>query len=496
MSIMTRLDLVQITVQQSAKRVADAQEKYNQTLLEFGSGSKQAIAANRELESAQAANEKAALRARMSYVLIAGDLLTMAVRLPQVVSGIQAMSVASIAAARNLTAMQIAGGAAVAALSAFVILAATMNGEMERGSTAAEELALAKEALEAEGSNPTPFTGPILGGIEKLMGMVPGVTTDMEAYEAAVKRVADAEEAVAQERHFDNLRKTAQAAIDAAKATAELEQKNNALAASMRQGFGNLGIQVNAFSQGFQEDLLLASGVSAEFIATLRPLVDAESLLKTATGETGKALRAQAEITAHKDETTEDFIARLKDLGFTEEDIKARVDETGRALLSQAAATRAASNATARASGGSGGVADGDLLAATLNANKDEFMTRLLGVQPGSRATADAGQWFDASRILSTISGNTSDVGVAGGVATFTGDVGSDLRSRATSIIADIAVQNLNSTRWDAALSRLNVSGAQQAGGKTVVIQPGAMVLNGRQADGLMRELQRLGVSG
>lgn len=77
MGVMTRLDLVQITLEQSADRVRVAQEKYAAAVEEFGQHSTKAVDAQRELNLAQAAAEKASLRAKASYILVSAEIVSM-----------------------------------------------------------------------------------------------------------------------------------------------------------------------------------------------------------------------------------------------------------------------------------------------------------------------------------------------------------------------------------------------------------------------------------
>lgn len=105
MGIMTRLDLVQITLEQSAERVRQAQEKYTAAVEEFGQHSTKAVEAQRQLEAAQAAGEKANIRARASYILVSAEVVSMGAMAVRAASGMGVFAgsmVGATVAARGL----------------------------------------------------------------------------------------------------------------------------------------------------------------------------------------------------------------------------------------------------------------------------------------------------------------------------------------------------------------------------------------------------------
>lgn len=118
MSMLTRLDLVQITLEQSSDRVANAQERYNEALAKYGAESSQAKAASQELERAQANLEKANLRAELSIGLVATQSLQMAVgAIPQLRNALAALTASTTTAAAASATLNIAMTAGVAAIS-------------------------------------------------------------------------------------------------------------------------------------------------------------------------------------------------------------------------------------------------------------------------------------------------------------------------------------------------------------------------------------------
>lgn len=132
MSMMTRLDLVQITLEQSADRVAAAQDNYNQALAEFGEGSAQATAAGNQLEAALVAQEKAALRANLSFGLVGVQALQMSVTaipaLRTALVSLTAAQTASAGAAALLNITLTAGVAAISITAGILAVKAAMDG--------------------------------------------------------------------------------------------------------------------------------------------------------------------------------------------------------------------------------------------------------------------------------------------------------------------------------------------------------------------------------
>ncbi len=174
--ILTRLDLVQITVQQSAERVSQAQENYTAAVARFGPASQQALQAQQELNAAQQAAEKVNLRAKLSYVLVVGDIAALAVQAPRAIQGLRGMAVAFRAATAEATAFQIATGGiliAAGALAAILIGKGVFDSYSAgaKGATGVtEQLAAAQEDLaeKQQAFYNDPLGGPVLGIIDKI----------------------------------------------------------------------------------------------------------------------------------------------------------------------------------------------------------------------------------------------------------------------------------------------------------------------------------------
>lgn len=124
LGVLTKLDLIELTLEHSTVRVRLAQENYNDAVANFGPLSDQAVKAARELEAAQGAAEKASLRAKLSYIGVTAQLVTMTIQAPRAAAGLMTLATSARTAAAGVGALNIALGAsvfgAVAAATAFV----------------------------------------------------------------------------------------------------------------------------------------------------------------------------------------------------------------------------------------------------------------------------------------------------------------------------------------------------------------------------------------
>lgn len=115
-SVMTRLDLVQLTIEQSSQRVSTAQERYNNALREFGAGSEEARSAMAELENAQRSMEKANMRAQISTGLIVVQVIQLAATMPRMIAQTWSAASAFIGAALAGQAFQVSTGNVIGAV--------------------------------------------------------------------------------------------------------------------------------------------------------------------------------------------------------------------------------------------------------------------------------------------------------------------------------------------------------------------------------------------
>lgn len=612
MQVLTRLDLTQITLQQSAERVHAAQQKYNQSLKQFGSEAEQTIQAQRELNRAQSDAEKTNTRARASYVLAGAEIATMAFQLPKATVDLIRFGHAAVAAGRGMTTFQIAatgGIAAVGLLAGLFVMskAITDVGNVSaQTSTQLETLRKREAELVREMESDSlshkmnAFQDEVLRGkdlseqlvgvrrrifeeeerIRKERGTALSEFTTQESLrvaiiqrdEATVRKTLEESLARAQDYRLElqqplDLTTRAQtkelydqelesiknlsgvlsewrsdedrAAAESVAAAEAVEQAWQATMSGLQQGaqtaLAGAGVSLSAFSQGFQENVLRAAGVSDQFIASLRPAVEFETLLANSSVEAARALRDQAAITAHKDETTAAFNERLKALGFTEEEIALRVDETGRALRAQAAATMQAAAASSALDSASR--RRSDPLAALLEASKTDIIKTL---QPRAAQPHNATMLrflearFDPDSLARTLRGNEMGTAVDD---IFAGGIGSAQRSQLIDAVKNATMGGLPASEWDQILKAIGLRGvpafahgfdglvrgpslfmAGEHGPERVTVTPtahgngrggGGVTINGgihvhasdrrggeEAADAIMRRLRRLGVNG
>lgn len=143
MSIMTRFDLVQITLEQSTDRLRQAQERYTQAVDAHGDSSAEAKAAAEELERAQANMEKTALRAELSMGLVAAQALTMAAQVPAAVGALTSLSASASTAAVAVGTLQVVatvGAAAVGITAGILALSSALGSVGVHGHEAADGL--------------------------------------------------------------------------------------------------------------------------------------------------------------------------------------------------------------------------------------------------------------------------------------------------------------------------------------------------------------------
>lgn len=551
---MDRLDISTLAVTQSTKRVGEAQAAYTAAVNDFGQGSKKALDAHKDLIEAKDAQERAERRLLTSQAMVLADMGTLVARAPKTIAAIRGIAAAHTATAGAQAASTAAGVGSLAALGgvAAVVVAAAgayklYEFNVKQSTEAVMELNGVQKFIADNTPNiegPAWLTKGFTGGAP--LGTNFGKYRDsaiQEKQEAGFPYIAAAEDFFANEERkakiaalheptiraelektrlemdkiaasmaspesvaafeelkvkWQNLSKEATGYELSLKGieAAQLNTQMSVLVSQTRSAFQGLGIDLSSFSVGFQEQMLANAGVSQSFIESLRPVVDVEKMLKNASGETGKALREQASITAHKDETTAQFHDRLIALGFAEEDIKARIDETGRALLAQAAATQMAAGATGGLTGSLGkvggynGALGNNPIATLLGLYKGDFLGELWNMPAGY----DFSRWamqYDPNGIASTLLSGENGVGKVG-VGAYTGDVGSETRSKALQAIEKIVLKHTPSNQWDSLLRSIGTRGV--ANEKMVVIQPGAINVQGTKAEALLRELQRLGV--
>jgi hypothetical protein len=615
--ILNRLDLAQVTVQQSIERVNKAQERYAEAVAKSGPASEAAGKAAEDLAKAQDALDQAQQRSALSAGLVVAQSAQLAARLPAAVAGMRALATAQITAATAAGALSSAmtmGAAAIgivagiAAIKAAIDSAATSYEFAEQKAAewgTAQMLAALKSreaALMAEETSVTDYnlfdprtwasSSRSLNEIQQDLRNVRGDVLQNEfAITQAVRESAnaflEAEDIKAQvaaknepviraqlAKTLEDITNARAALLDPFTPTADLaglqksysdavsnaerlkaaltelateaqrgiEAQAQATRNALTNGLQGLAVNLQALSANALASLSALDGPLAGLAAGLAATKAQESLLATAALKSSKALRDQAEITADKDETTEEFHKRLLDLGFAEEEIAKRVDETGRALLRQTEATNKAASAADRASGNwRSGVMEGtgnsfggghDIgghgapgskfgLQAFLEVNRENLISKLYGFPLGSfEYNVNNGKLFNSAGIMNLLRGqgerDSTDNIV--GARTFNMPGFKDL-------VKQLILTTAPATQWDSMLKELGVPHfangfdgvvnraslfvAGEAGPERVTVSPtgrggGAPVIHinvyaqdGRDAgDQIARRLKGLGVFG
>lgn len=365
--IMTRLDLTQISLQQSTERVRVAQEKFNEAVAKGGPASEGAVQASRELEAAQAALEKTQLRARLSYVLIAGDLVGMAAQVPRAVAALTALRSAQTAATVSSVGLQaalnpLAGAAVAVGVVAAMVAIGDALGSVDRNADVAgkslEDLQVQFDALAGKRERVAKDLAR-----EELVGGTTSAETALrkrlEMLDTQLGQIRQAMWAVGEAQNQVEFDKLAAEAEDAAR---KLEDASRTMASGVRQALGAAGIDLSKFTQEFQDQMLRAAGVSESVVQSLRPVVDVEDLLAASSGEAREALVAQLDVTNRKGESTEDLARRLGLTVEEEQRLRAEGRWTTDGIISQAEATERLARANGASQGASGPRADSSLL--------------------------------------------------------------------------------------------------------------------------------------
>lgn len=356
MSLMTRLDLTQLTLEAATNRAADAQTKLTAATKEFGAGSPQAIAASRELESANSNLEKTNLRAKLSYALVTGDLLIMAAKVPILTAQLRTYTLAQTGAtaaalrfATTLGTVAAAAGLAIAGKSLVDNLLGTDAVFKIRDTE--ERLAALKEERDGLLAQATrPILGPV---IEDVAGKVPGIETAEERLQRVNDAILEAEGEVNAVRDF-NRKQNEMKSKEAADKEAAIQQEAadkiaNAWEQSIQQTSGyvqNLGVDLGRLGPAALDALGTLSPQLAELAARTDTAAQMEEELATKIlASTNPALREQLSVTRQKGETTDDFRKRLVALGYKEEELAGKLDDTTESFSLQTQATQQAAAA-------------------------------------------------------------------------------------------------------------------------------------------------------
>lgn len=170
MQLMTRMDLVQISLQSGNDHLAAAQERYNQAVASYGPNSQEALNASRSLKDANDALDKAQLRAEASMALVVVSSLQMATTaIPAAIAALQGLTAAQGAAAISagvLSATLTLGTAAIAITAGIIAIKTAIEGVDVSSSQASSSVArfeadLAKAQKTLAGVDKVQFTWEI-----------------------------------------------------------------------------------------------------------------------------------------------------------------------------------------------------------------------------------------------------------------------------------------------------------------------------------------------
>lgn len=583
-SMFNRLDLAQITTQQSLDSLHRAQERYNDAVANFGESSDQARKAADELKHAHEQLDKAQMRSEMSAGLVAIQSMQLAAKIPTAVTALTALTAAEWNATTAAAAFESTitlGVGAVSIIAGIAAVTAAMHGYSETafdaaGTTAnlatlnrdyaaamgeatkAKRLydqtvaqgsddivrAMAQRSLDdaerkvtdtraalitaqlAAQDSASSFlfaedqkarvaakdeytireqlkgTAQIMEENRKRLSHVPEGATEAQ--------IAGWKKAYAEAESYSVNLKSTLADIESSRTKAAedarlaVENQAKGLRDSLSMGLADYGVHLAALSAQTLGSLSALEGPMGTLAAQVAAVQKQEDGLVAAALRSSEALRNQATITRKKGETTDDFKARLLSMGFAEEQITGIVTDATKAFSLQ---TDAMAEGAAAMSGGSSGSRGGpqmDPLAAFLEANKVSLLSGTLGLNPNSEIFKHRLQAFDPDKVAKWLEG-TLDMGQEGNARAMT-DTGLLGRKDAFSKAAQNLLMGLPANQWDSILSLLGVKGmdvgnlnlsrnyAAGPSGNTVVVQQGAIVVKGQQADELLRSLQRIGV--
>lgn len=129
--VLTRMDLAQVTVQQSAERVSTAQARYNEAILKFGANSAEAEKAAKELAKANDELVRAQDRAKLSNAIALAQIAQMASRIPAAVTSLRALAAANLSAATAsamLANVVTLGAAAIGIIAGWQMIQGALSG--------------------------------------------------------------------------------------------------------------------------------------------------------------------------------------------------------------------------------------------------------------------------------------------------------------------------------------------------------------------------------
>lgn len=355
MGVMTRLDLTQITLEESGERVREAQDRYNLAIADSGPKSREAIEANRELSSAQATAEKTALRARASYILVSAELVAMGGQAVRATAGLglfRAGLGATTIAARTLRLALIGTGIGALVLGLSVLLGhlnRANDGTERYAQTAAAAEAMERRVAAATDEGSQALRRQIVAEEERIASLERGVAAN-KAARAEFARAQKLDPQILGIRALMQESEDLAGRLDAARQSAEALRKAvvptefKELTAALQAA----GAGLNTFTLKQQEAILTAGGLTDVESAYLRVAAAEDETLRAAI-EVTPALLDQMTVARRKGETMRELAARLDLTADQEDRLRASGQLVEEGLISQAEAADRAAEAQRKA---------------------------------------------------------------------------------------------------------------------------------------------------
>lgn len=342
---MTRLDLTQITLEQSNARLVASREKLNKAVAEFGPQSQQAIEATRDLEAAQSNADKTNLRAHASYVLVSLDLTVMAARAIPAAQSLYGMATAAGAATTAMAALNVATGAIVITATALFAIGFGRHIKQEFTDPGREAAATYNDFADALARAQDEAASQRVAGDDWFSQYAERVSEDLDSILTKVPLVGGALDKV-----IGTVGEEAESNAQAMEeATAGMAGVVDANLRRVGTSFRDLGIDMRSVSADAVPALLASFGFMGPeldaMVAKLTAAKDAEAALEAQMVALGPAYAAQITFTRQKGETTEDFRQRILAAVGAEHDAEVQIDDTTQSFRLQTDATKEATKA-------------------------------------------------------------------------------------------------------------------------------------------------------
>lgn len=340
---MTRLDLTQITLEQSAARLAASHDRLNQSVAEFGAGSQQAIQAQKDLEASQANAEKTAIRAHASYLLVGLDMATMAARAIPAAQGLYAMATAAGAATTAFTALQVASGAILVTAAALAVVGVARNIKSNFTDPAHEAAQSFDDFRQAHDRAVDAAAGQRQVGDSWFAQYSERVSEDFNQWPLLGKVITTVKE------------ETDANMQDMADATAGMANVVDANLRRVNAALRDMGVNMDAISSDMIPSLVAGMGYTGEEATAMADKIlaskAAEEALLQQMIALGPAYTSQINFTRRKGEATDDFKNRILEAVGAENAAKVQIDDTTQSFRLQTDATDLAAQRLANLTG-------------------------------------------------------------------------------------------------------------------------------------------------